>query len=572
MEVIQRRLFCGASSEKKGYYTPLITMGNVEGKELADLLLARLQGIYDDRPAGEDSYMHGMYSESLMPALLAVRSGAVSRVSEIYANNINPERISLRQLAVVTAAPVVFEKSFLAAMSSSRGRLTFGEKLLAKCSSPQKQDGVRYIRQQVVKALKSENQLDSDIARSFLMCTLLGTMPTAPMAPPSLRLNVHVKFTQEAERALKALSSRALWLALVFWVNKASMASPVLRRLRAPGGCATTVNKQMLEQLKLVVSHVIPAVQGEPGARVPTFVQKRKAGLKRADGFIKRDPKKRRLRPDVIRALTGIKELQAAKRELSSGYGIIMRDAPRTPWAPSAPLLQQLGWDNVNGRAVYEHAITQRREFTMLPCHELLANAQRRAAPSGAFVAVCLECYTLRTRPRGQSATKATEGTILLRDSTKSEVCANCFSHRVEYVDMCGFMVTSLNRAIEQRSSMCTVCTGCGYPAVIRSMHGTEMLCKSCTKVHEPIDVFERVCACCGRVLSKRSHYKAVVVEGTPNRIVLVCPTCQDVESSSYPWTQPMISRNPRPKRSWILYVLGALGPKWRRPTNPHSR
>ena len=374
------------------------------------------------------------------------------------------------------------------------------------------------------------------------------------MAPPKLRLAVHLHFDRESDRALKALSSRALWLALCFWVNKAAMASPVLRRLRAPGGCATTVSKEMLEQLELVVTHVIPAVQGEPGARVPTFVQKRKAGVKRPDPFIKRDSKKRRLRPDVIRAVTGIQSLTAAKQELSTGYGIIMRDAPRTPWASPAPLLQQLGWDNAHGRAVYDHAVTQRREFTMLPTHQLLAAEQRRAAPAGAWVAICVECHTLRSRPRGQSSTKATEGTILLRDSTKKELCANCFSHRVEYVDMVGFMVTTLNRAIEQRSSMCTVCTGCGYPAAIHEMNGIEMLCKSCAKRHEPVDVFERLCACCGRVLSKRGHYKAVVVEGTPYTIKLVCPTCQDVESSSHPWTRAMITRNPPPRRSWTLY------------------
>ena len=255
MEIIQRRLFCASSSESKTHYTPLITMGTAEGKALEDRLYARLQAIYDDRPVGGDCYMHGMYSESLIPALLAVRSGAVSRVSEIYAKGLNPERIPLRRLPVATAAPVVFEASFLAAMSSSRGRLTFGEKLLSKSCSPQKQDGVRYIRQQVVKALKSENGLDRGIAKSFVMCLLLGTMTGAPMAPPKLRLAVHLHFDRESDRALKALSSRALWLALCFWVNKAAMASPVLRRLRAPGGCATTVSKEMLEQLELAHIH-----------------------------------------------------------------------------------------------------------------------------------------------------------------------------------------------------------------------------------------------------------------------------------------------------------------------------
>ena len=553
MEIIQRRLFCGASRETAAHYTPLITMGNVEGAALAELLYARLEAIYAARPAEGDCYMHGMYSESLMPALLAVRSGEVSRISEIYAKGLNPEKIPLRRLPVVTAAPVVFESSFLAAMSSSRGRLTFGEKLLAKCSSPQKQDGVRYIRQQVLKALKSENPLDRDIGRSFLMCMLLGTMPGAPMAPPQLRVDVHLHFDREADRALKALSSRALWLGLIFWVNKAASSSPVLRRLRAPGGCATSVDKRMEEQLKTVVANVLPAVQGAPGARVPTFVQKRKATVKRVEGFINRLPKKRRLREDVIRQLTGVSDLAAAKVELSKGYELILREAPHTPWAPASPLLGRLGWDNAAGHAVFDHAVTQRREFTLLPCHSLLAEAQRRAAPNGAFVAVCLACFTLRTRPRGQAAAKATEGTIMLRDPAKKELCANCYSSNVEYFDLCGMMVTSLNRAIEQRSSMCTVCTGCGYPAAIEQMHGLEMLCKSCARRQDPSDVFDRICACCGRVLSKRGHYKAVVFEGTPNTIKLVCPTCQDAESSSHLWSQTMTSRNPRPRRSWTL-------------------
>lgn len=552
LEIIQRRLFCGASSETKKHYTPLITLGNVEGPALADLLYARLEGIYAARDATEDCYMHGMYSESLMPALLAIKAGTVSRVSEIYASNLNPEKIPLKKLPVVTAAPVVFEASFLAAMSSSRGRLSFGEKLLAKCSSPQKQDGVRYIRQQVLKALKSDNPLDIQIASSFIKCMLLGTMPGAPMATPELRMNVHLHFEREAERALKVLSSRSLWLGLIFYVNKAASSSPVLRRLRAPGGCATAIDRQMREQLETVVTSVLPAVQGAPGARVAAVVHKRKAGIKRSDGFINRLPKKRRLREDVIKRLTGLTDLAEAKVELSTSYEIIMRDAPRTPWAPASPLLNRLGWDNADGQAVYEHAVTQRREFTILPCHKELAEAQRRAAPGGAYVSVCLDCYTLRTRPRGQSATKATEGTILLRDSSKKELCANCYSSNVEHFDLAGFMITSLNRAIEQRACMSTVCTGCGYPAAIESMHGLEMLCKSCSKTKEPADVFDRVCACCGRVLSKRGHYKAVVFEDTPNTIKLVCPTCQDAESSSYTWTKTMTDRNPPPRRLWI--------------------
>lgn len=546
-------MFCGASGEAKHFYTPLITLGNIEGEELEAELMARLAGIYADRPTAGDCYMHGLYSESIMPALLAVRSGKATRVSEIYANGLNPERITLRKLSVVTAAPVVFEQSFLAAMSSSRGRLTFGEKLLAKCSSPQKQDGVRYIRQQVIKALRSGNELDQQIAGSFLRCMLLGTMPNAPMANPTLRLSVHVNFMAEAERALKALSSRALWLGLIFWVTAASSSSPVLRRLRAPGGCATSIDRRMREQLATVTTTVLPAVQGIPGVKAPTFAQKRKPAAKRPEGFVNRLPKKRRLREDVIRRLSGISDLADAKVAIAPIYNTLLREAPRTPWASPQPLLARLGWDNPDGHAVLEHACTQRREFTLLPTHTLLAAAQRRAAPNGAFVAVCLDCFTLRTRPRGQPAAKATEGTILRRDLAQKEQCSNCYSSNVEYFDLCGTMLTSLNRAIEQRSSMCTVCTGCGYPAAIHSMHGLEMLCKSCSKPQDPADVFERLCACCGRVLSKRGHYKACVFEGTPNKIRLVCPACQSAESSSEVWTTTM-TRPRQQKRLWTTY------------------
>lgn len=498
--------------------------------------------------------MHNVYSESLMPALLALKAGTVSGVSEIYAKGLNPEAITLQKLAVVTAAPVVFESSFLAAMSSSRQRLTFGEKLLAKCSSPLKQDGVRYIRPQVLKALASRDRLDTGIARMFLMCLLLGTMPNAPMAPVDLRLRVHLEFEKEVTRALKALSSRALWLGLIFFVNSAAESSPVLRRLRAPGGCATSIDSKMSEQLKAVCTHVLPAVQGQPGVRVPSFVARRRNAKRRPEIFINRTAKKRRLREDVIKRLTGEADLAAAKIQMSAGYRFIMREAPSTPWAPPDAILNRLGWNNADGQVVYEHAVTQRREMTVLPCHKLLAEAQRRAAPNGAWVAICLECFTLRTRPRGQVANKATEGTILLRDSGTNELCANCYSDRVEYVDMVGLMITGLNRAIEQHSSMCTVCTGCGYPAAIHSMHGVNMYCKACSRKHELTECFDRQCACCGRVLSKRGHYKAVTFEGTPPQIRLVCPTCQDAESGNEVWTTEMATRGKRaqPRRSWI--------------------
>jgi hypothetical protein len=500
--------------------------------------------------------MHNLYSESIMPALLAVRSKKVRRVSEIYQKKLNPEAITLKKLPVVTAAPVVFETSFLAAMSSSRQRLSFGEKLLAKCSSPQKQDGVRYIRPQVLKALASKDPLDTDIARMFLMCMLLGTMPHAPMASPDLRLRVHLNFRAEVDRALKTLSSRALWLGLIFWVNSAASSCPVLRRLRAPGGCATSIDRRMGEQLKTVVTHVLPAVQGEPNVRVPTFVTRRKNPKRRNENWPSRNPKKRRLRPDTIHRLTGEPDLRLAKIKMSEGYRFIIREAPRTPWAPSTPILKTLGWDNPDGQAVYEHAVTQRREFTILPCHSLLAEAQRRAAPNGAYVSVCLECFTLRTRARGQAANKATEGTILLRDREDIELCANCYSDRVERIDLCGLMITSLNRAIEQESTMTTVCTGCGYPSVIASMHGVETLCKACSKSHELTDCFERSCACCSRVLSKRGHYKAAVFESEhgPPHIRLVCPACQDTESLDAVWTTAMVTRNRKtqPRRSWI--------------------
>lgn len=498
--------------------------------------------------------MYNVYSESIMPALLAVRSGSATRVSEIYSQKLNPEAVTLRQLAVVTAAPVVFEKSFLAAMSSSRQRLSFGEKLLAKCSSPQKQDGVRYIRPQVLKALASKDPLDTDIARMFLMCMLLGTMPHSPMATPSLRLRVHLDFKTEVDRALKTLSSRALWLGLIFWVNAAASSCPVLRRLRAPGGCATSIDRRMGDQLKTVITHVIPAVQGEPNVRVPTFVTRRKNTKRKNENWPSRNPKKRRLRPDVIHRLTGEQDLKLAKIKMSEGYRFIMREAPRTPWAPSAPVLKKIGWDNPDGQAVYEHAVTQRREFTILPCHSLLAEAQRKAAPDGAFVSVCLECYTLRTRARGQPSNKATEGTILLRDREDTELCANCYSDRVERLDLRGLMITSLTRAIEQQSTMVTVCTGCGYPSVIESMHGLNTLCKACSKIPELTDCFDRSCACCARVLSKRGHYKAAVFECKrgPPEIRLVCPSCQDIESTNEVWTTAMVTRNRKGRsRSW---------------------
>ena len=533
----------------------MLTLGDAEGTELEAKLMARLEGVYRARPATGDCYMHNVYSESIMPALLAVRAGKATRVSEIYSKKLNPEAITLKKLNVVTAAPVVFEDSFLAAMSSSRQRLSFGEKLLAKCASPQKQDGVRYIRPQVLKALASKDPLDGNIARCFLMCMLLGTMPDAPMASPSLRIRVHLEFQTEVDRALKTLSSRALWLGLIFWVNSAVSSCPVLRRLRAPGGCATSIDRRMGDQLKTVITHVIPAVQGQPNVRVPTFVTRRKNMKRKSDNWLLRNPKKRRLRPDVIHRLTGESDLQLAKIKMSENYRYIMREAPRTPWASSAPVLQKIGWNNPDGQAVYEHAVTQRREFTILPCHTLLAEAQRRAAPDGAFVSVCLECYTLRTRARGQPSNKATEGTILLRDREDAELCANCYSDRVERIDLRGLMITSLNRAIEQQSTMVTVCTGCGYPSVINSIHGLNTLCKACSKMSEMTDCFDRSCACCARVLSKRGHYKAAVFESTrgPPEIRLVCPSCQDTESLNEVWTSAMVTRRRGPpRRSWI--------------------
>ena len=489
-----------------------------------------------------------------MPALLAVKAGKVKTLSEIYEKKLNPEAVPLCSLPVATSAVVKFETSFLAAMSSSRQRLSFGEKLLAKCSSLNKQEGVRYIRPQVLKALKSKEPLDVDIATSFLMSMLLGTMEGAPMANPDLRIRVHTQFDAEVTRALQALSSRALWLGLIYWVNAAANSNPVLRRLRAPGGCATSIDKLMKEQLKTVVTHVLPAVQGQPGVRIPSFTSKRKAPKRQREQWPQRAAKKRRLRPEVILRVTGESDLHTAKIKMSEGYRTIMREAPYTPWASCTPVLDRIGWNSPDGRLVYEHATTQRREFSLLPTHGLLAEAQRRAAPNGAYVAVCLECFTLRTRARGQDANKATEGTIIMRHPTGTERCANCYSDRIEHLDLNGLMITSLTRAIEQRASMCTVCTGCGFPAAIHTMHGINVFCKACSKQQELTDCFDRHCACCRRVLSKRGHYKAIVVEGSPPEIKLVCHACQDAEAADHIWTRTMLKRNKKAaqKRSWI--------------------
>lgn len=520
-----QRLCCGATQDTALFYQPLFTVGSLEGDDLKEALEARLTGIFADAREGI-AYYHGVWSEAHMPAYTAVVSGKAQTVQDIYAMHLQPEKQNMRDLCVYEAGPIKFKSliaSALSQRSDCKGDNLVITKLIEKCcfgTMTGQAESVRYIRAQFAKAFQNDV---SSFAGLVAACLHLGTVPGGPMASPETRIAFHRNPIEAVQKMLGTLPSRMLWSALIYTITSMCDTDPIFRRLRKfyYGLDIFEPASDIAERKKVVVEKAIPALQGMSlidGSRSRKRSRSRQV-RNPADALNSYGQQKRRLTETLVRATFKDGD---AKKQLAPVYRAILSSAPRHP-NPDANLLNSLGLNNPNGQLFYRHAIEQRRILTVTPRTKLLQQFSELPMPN--MVKVCLGCYTLRSRPRGCPANKATESTIRMRDGT--ELCAACRSSSIVTFDSSRFIVSSLNKHTDAKSVISQACSSCGFPAVITAVRGIHPLCASCEKDRKR-DVKMR-CSICERVLSKRSYYMHVLQK---NRVghateAAVCSSCQ---------------------------------------------
>jgi len=536
VQVIMQRLCCGATQKAKHYYRPLFLLGSLEGEALKAALEERLEGVFADATAGT-SYYHNVWSEAHMPAYVAVCKGSARTMQDVYAMHLQPEKQPLRDLCVYHAGPMRFRElitSALSQRSDCKGDNLVITKLIEKCcfgSMTGQAESVRYIRAQFAKAY--QNDVDS-FAGLVAACLHLGTVPGGPIATPATRIAFHLDRGGAIDQMLGTLPSRILWASLIYAITSMCDTDPIFRRLRRfyYGLDIFEPAVDAAERRQVVVEKAVPALQGVApidGSR------SRKRGRPREvrnpeDALASYGQQKRRLTETLVRSTFKGSD---PKKQLAPVYRTILRSAPRHP-RPDEQLLDSLALNTPTGRQFYRHAIEQRRTLTVTPRSALLQ--QHSDLPIVNTVKVCLGCYTLRSRPRGCPANKATESTIRLRNG--GEMCAACLGTRIVEFDSNKFIISSLNKHTDARCVVSQACSSCGFPSVISTVRGIHPLCASCDK--EKKRELKMRCSICERVLSKRSYYMHILKKNTVGHATqgAVCSSCQNLgpKETAEPW------------------------------------
>lgn len=535
IQIIMQRLCCGETRHKK-MYRPLFTLGSLAGDALKRKIEERLRHIFNEAPANH-SYYHNVWSEAHMPAYMALVNGTATSMKDVYAQQLQPERQNLRDLKVVEAGPMRFRELIATALSQKpdcKGDRLVSTKLIEKCcfgAVTGQAESVRYIRAQFTKAF--QNKSDS-FAALVAACLYLGTLPNAPMASPDTRIAFHTDTTGHIERMLTVLPSRTLWVSLIYAITSMCDTDPIFARMRKLyfGLYVTERRADVDERQQTVICKAIPALQGVlqlDGSRCRKRVRSRDVvSVESALGSVAQQ--KRRLTETCVLSLfPGEPNSERAKQKLAPIYRAILRSAP---WhtKPCSALLKQLNIDSPVGKAIYSHAIEQRREFSLIPRNGTLQKNCGRTAP---HVKMCLDCYSLRSGIRHSPPNKATDGTIMQRSG--KEMCAACRGENCVSFCPTRFVVSSLNKHTDAKCVVGQVCSGCGFLSVIDKIVGIHPYCSSCAKELKP--TVKLRCGVCEKVLSKRSYYMHVIHTNRTGHATeaAVCANCQTLGPSTTP-------------------------------------
>jgi hypothetical protein len=536
-----QRLCCGSPPSTQHLFGPLFQLGSLSGTDLLNALFERLAGIYKKHSKTDCNY-ENIWSEAHMPAYMAVLEGRATNMRQIYELKLQPERQELTDLKIIEAGPLRFRAQFMAALSQtaeSKGKELITRKLIEKCcfgAATGQGESVRYIRAQFAKAFG--NNPDS-LAALVGSCLYLGTVPQGPMPPPEKRIEFHRNPTHFIKRMMTILPSRTLWVCLIYTVTSMCDSDPIFAKMRKLyyGLAIHEDVQETLERKDIVIGKAIPALHSDTaidGSRCRKRMRTRRPlDLTKALGSV--TPQKRRLtETSVMKLFPDAKSGTEAKMLLAPLYRAVLEFAPRKPVVDDE-MLKSLGLAGEDGANIYMHAIQQRQTLSLIPRNALL---QRFSTRNRTKAKVCLDCFTLRSKPRDAAANKATDGTILKKDG--SEVCAACQSTRCVEFCVNPFIVSSLNKHTDSKTLKSQVCSGCGFLSVISHYVGIHPYCESCRKSLSKQSEANLRCGVCEKVLSKRSHYMQVLRKnpvGHPTEIT-VCNLCSclGIPDSPEPW------------------------------------
>lgn len=541
VEIIMQRLCCGSPPSTRHLFAPLFQLGSLSGNDLLEALCERLGAIYKVTPKDGCNYTN-IWSEAHMPAYMAILEGKATNMRQIYQLKLQPERQELRDLKILEAGTLRFREQFAAALSQtaeSKGKELVTRKLIEKCcfgAATGQGESVRYIRAQFAKAFG--NNPDS-LAALVGSCLYLGTVPQGRMPSPEKRIEFHRNPTHFINRMLVILPSRTLWVCLIYTITSMCDCDPLFAKMRKLyyGLAIHEDQEETRERKAIVINKAIPALQSDTaidGSRCRKRMRTRRSlDLTCALGSVA--PHKRRLtETSVVKLFPEAKSGAEAKVMLAPIYRAVLEFAPRKP-VLDYEMLKSLGLKGENGAAVYMHAIQQRQTFSLVPRNALLQRFSTNPPTKAKF---CLDCFSLRSKPRDAPANKATEGTILKRDG--SEVCAACYGTRVVEFCVNPFIVCSLNKHTDNTTLQSQVCSGCGFLSVISHYVGIHPYCESCRKSLSRRNESNLRCGVCNKVLSKRSHYMQVLRKnsvGHPTEVT-VCNVCSrlGIPDSPEPW------------------------------------
>ena len=541
VEIYANRLHCGSKCPE--LYTPIYTLGSLEGDQLELAIVDRLEKIYADHDPGKSSFYHGIWCEAHMPLLLAVKNKTVRNMQDVYLKKLQPEVANIKSIIGPQAISVLYNTEMSGALcgnSHLRGKSLVCSKLIEKCLSinGNHTESVRYIRAQFTKANECN---PGGLAYQLAGCILLGLIPGTTLAPPKNRILFHTQPDAEIARLIEQLPSRSLWFALITVVTEVCKLDPIFRKTRAKGGFAPQFDTDLLSlsKLNVVKSSLIPALQGDPDKSLTPPEIKKKGTKRKLQVFPEFFPgvkHKRRLTENTVKTIFEIK-CENSKKKLSKIYRSLLEHAPRCNFVDEK-LLEDLGINNEHGRLVYEHAMEQRKTLACIPAHH--------ASDSAPVPAIfCLQCFTLRTRVRGAPSNKATEATVLMMDGTHT--CAACRNPRCLVVDIKNVYITTLLRHIDTVPAVIKTCSCCGFLSVLSNIVGDQGVCSHCFEKYDDHAKSVKQCCVCSKVLSKRSHYMPILAIdndlGQP-RVDHVCVACKGLQSAQgKPWNLSILKK-----------------------------
>lgn len=411
---------------------------------------------------------------------------------------------------------------------------------------------IRYIESQIKRGLEGCDLTPNKIAPSkqpclimALFCSLLGAYKhSTQIAPPLQRVFIYriTAVTELLALTVDHLTSVQLYNILaefnIAWANQHLSLCHLLRRMPYWKIHQQTVLWQCANITRpFKLSPAFVSTPPKPTMRRPSMAAMRRALLQTTEEYNTKNLmyylyKSLAIRKRVPKAITSAivaqgKKVSAMYRHAIASirfYGVdthvledmgmqpntlykiqqlMACDIPKRVSKLVSSILSQL--TTPCDRAIlylYLHALRERYQFEVRPLY------QPRSTQSQAPLVLCLSCLTVRTKSKGERATKIRNSGIAVDLDLYTVYCCACHGTNLVTIDASRYMIQTPSCQFEHTPIRILMCTRC-HVATCRDVavrHGTNVYCPACAiRVRKVVYDTRLLCGCIPRVGHKKN-------------------------------------------------------------------